>query len=203
MRTLSLDAPTVRGDATSPLHLPEDPITHTTVDSPLGPLTLVGRGETLTGLYLPDHQPAPNRATFGAEDPDGFSQARSELAGYFAGSRTVFTVPLAPVGTPFQLEVWQVLREIAYGETMTYGEIAVRVGRPTAVRAVGAANGRNPLSIVVGCHRVVGSGGALTGYAGGLDRKRWLLDLEQRVTDSLGGPGGDATSLGGSKDPGC
>lgn len=196
MRTLSLDAPTVRAGAAFALDLLEAPITHTTVESPLGPLTLVGREETLTGLYLPDHRPAPNPATFGAEEPEGFGQARAELEQYFAGTRTVFTVPVDPVGTPFQLEVWRVLRGIPYGQTMTYAEIAVRVERPTAVRAVGAANGRNPLSIVVGCHRVVGSGGALTGYAGGLDRKRWLLDHEQRVTSGVAG------SVDGGEDPG-
>lgn len=191
MRTLSLNAPTVRAGAAFAPDLLEAPITHTTVESPLGPLTLVGRDETLTGLYLPDHRPAPNPATFGVEDLDGFSQARAELEQYFAGTRTVFTVGVDPVGTPFQLDVWRVLRGIPYGTTLTYAQIAVRVGRPTAVRAVGAANGRNPLSIVVGCHRVVGSGGALTGYAGGLDRKRWLLDLEQRVTADSHGIGED------------
>lgn len=154
---------------------------HTTVDSPLGPLTLVADGDALTGLYLSGqrHRPAPE--TFGepaGPDTAPFAGAARQLAEYFAGSRTDFELPLHLVGTPFQRTVWQALRAIPYGRTLTYGELAARIGRPAAVRAVGLANGRNPVSVIVPCHRVVGSGGALTGYGGGLARKRQLLDLE-------------------------
>ena len=106
---------------------------------------------------------------------------RHQLDDYFRGGREAFELPLDPRGTPFQLQVWQALREIPFGETRTYGEQARRVGRPTAARAVGAANGRNPLSIVVPCHRVIGASGALTGFAGGLEAKRILLDHERNV----------------------
>ena len=104
----------------------------------------------------------------------------AQLSEYFAGERRTFDLVLTPHGTPFQLAAWQVLRTIPYGETMTYGEQAVAMGRPRAVRAVGGANGRNPLAIVVPCHRVIGAGGQLTGYASGLERKRWLLDFEHK-----------------------
>ncbi len=111
-------------------------------------------------------------------DPDAAGDAVSQLAAYFGGTRLGFDLPLAPRGTEFQRKVWAALRRIPPGETLSYGEIAAAVGRPTASRAVGAANGRNPLAIVVPCHRVVGANGQLTGYAGGLDRKRWLLQHE-------------------------
>ncbi len=103
------------------------------------------------------------------------------LAAWFAGERTGFDLPLRPRGTPFQRDVWEALREIPYGETRSYGQIAARLRAPSAVRAVGAANGRNPLAIIVPCHRVIGASGALTGYAGGLERKRWLLAHEREV----------------------
>lgn len=154
---------------------------HATVDSPLGPLTLVAEGDALVGVYLAGqaHRPADER--FGAPAPDDdatLAAAATELAEYFAGRRTSFTVPLRPAGTAFQHAVWDAIAAIPYGRTATYGELAQELGRPTAVRAVGAAVGRNPLTIVVPCHRVVGAHGALTGYAGGLDRKRTLLALE-------------------------
>jgi methylated-DNA-[protein]-cysteine S-methyltransferase len=104
-----------------------------------------------------------------------------QLREYFAGERRDFDLPLEPAGTPFQLTVWDALRGIPYAETINYGQLAVRVGNPTASRAVGLANGRNPISIVVPCHRVIGANGSLTGYGGGLDRKRTLLDLERRT----------------------
>ena len=151
---------------------------HTVVGSPIGPLTLVDEDGALAGLYLHEqrHLPAPGR--FGPRD-DGVQPAlREQLSAYFAGDLREFDVPLARTGTPFQQAVWAALREVPYGTTCTYGDLAAALGRPTAVRAVGAANGRNPRCLVVPCHRVVGSGGALTGYAGGLERKAFLLALE-------------------------
>lgn len=153
--------------------------THTTVDSPIGPLTLVADDGVLCGLYLAEHRRAPDPATHGPADPAGFEALTEALAGYFAGQVESFDdVPVAAAGTPFQQRVWTALREIPYGTTATYGELAAALGSPGASRAVGAANARNPVSIVVPCHRVVGAGGAITGYAGGLARKRALLDLE-------------------------
>ena len=118
----------------------------------------------------------------GVRDDARFADARAQFTEYFAGQRTEFDLPLdCATGTEFQRLVWRALCDIPYGETISYGELARRIGQPAAVRAVGLANGRNPLSIVVPCHRVVGTGGKLTGYGGGLDRKRHLLDLEARV----------------------
>lgn len=155
--------------------------THTVIDSPIGDLTLVTADGALAGLYLAEHRHRPDPATFGPHADSGFEQIREELDEYFDGVRTEFTVPLALVGTEFQRSVWAELRAIGYGTTRTYTELATSIGRPTAIRAVAAANGRNPVSIVVPCHRVIGSDGTLTGYAGGLDRKRFLLDRESRT----------------------
>jgi methylated-DNA-[protein]-cysteine S-methyltransferase len=151
---------------------------HTVVDSPLGPLTLRADDGVLSGLYLPEHRRGPAVAGLGDRDDDGLPAAREQLAAYFAGELTAFDLPLDLRGTDFQQRVWAALRAIPYGETRTYGELAASLGAPTASRAVGLANGRNPVSIVVPCHRVVGAGGSLTGYAGGVGRKRALLDLE-------------------------
>lgn len=155
--------------------------TYTVIESPLGPLTAVATADGLTGLYMSDAAHLP--ATFGtpatsAATDGAFDQLREELGEYFARERTQFSVATAPSGTPFQHRVWAALGEIPYGETRTYGQLAVGLGDPRVVRAVGAANGRNPLAIVVPCHRVVGADGTLTGYAGGLDRKELLLALE-------------------------
>lgn len=155
------------------------PRIHTEIDSPLGTLTLVAADGTLSAVYMTDQRYRPDEATFGRSDPDAFGHVLTQLAEYFAGERAVFDLPLTLEGTPFQREVWQALREIPYGETRTYGDLAAALGRPNAARAVGLANGRNPLSIVVPCHRLVGSDGSLTGYGGGLERKRYLLDLER------------------------
>jgi len=152
---------------------------HTVVDSPIGPLTLVAADGALVGLYLAEQRHRPSEEFFGAPDPEPFAGVREQLAEYFAGRRTVFDVPLAPVGTPFQQKVWRALLEIPYGRTVSYGQLAARIGSPSASRAVGLANGRNPISIIVPCHRVVGSSGDLTGYGGGLERKKWLLALER------------------------
>ena len=151
---------------------------HTVVDSPVGPLTLVAQDAALAGLYLHEARHRPQDSAFGARDDGVLPDARAQLAAYFDGSLQEFDLPLASTGTPFQQQVWAALRRVPYGRTCTYGELAAAVGRPSAVRAVGAANGRNPTSIVVPCHRVVGAGGALTGYAGGLERKSWLLARE-------------------------
>ena len=160
-------------------------MSYTTIDSPIGALTLVADDDTsaLRALYMTDHRHAPSSETFGdrlAGDDESavFGAVIAQLGEYFAGTRTAFDVPTAPVGTEFQLAVWQQLRAIPYGETRTYGELAIALGNPKAVRAVGLANGRNPLSIVVPCHRVIGADGSMTGFGGGVERKEFLLALE-------------------------
>ena len=155
---------------------------HLTVASPLGPILLTASDDGLTGLYLEAERRRPDPRS--REDRHGLAAAAAQLAEYFAGSRTRFELALAPLGTPFQRAVWDELCAIPYGERITYTELARRVGRPTAIRAAGAANGRNPVSIVIPCHRVVGSAGALTGYSGGLAAKRFLLDLERAQISS-------------------
>ncbi|MFZ2175837.1 MAG: methylated-DNA--[protein]-cysteine S-methyltransferase [Rhodococcus sp. (in: high G+C Gram-positive bacteria)] len=151
---------------------------HTVTDSPIGPLTLVSVEGVLSGIYMAEHRHQPDPGTFGARHSEGFDEARRQLVEYFDGERTHFSVALALRGTPFQRRVWGALQTIPYGETWTYRQLAEAVGSPTSVRAVAAANGRNPVSIIVPCHRVIGSNGSLTGYAGGLERKRFLLDRE-------------------------
>ncbi|MEU6082781.1 methylated-DNA--[protein]-cysteine S-methyltransferase [Streptomyces sp. NPDC047108] len=151
---------------------------HTVVGSPLGPLTLVATDGVLSGLYMTEQRHRPPQETFGVPDASPFAEAVRQLDAWFAGDRTDFDLPLRLHGTPFQQRVWTALREIPYGGTVSYGELAARLGKPSASRAVGLANGKNPVSIIVPCHRVVGAGGSLTGYGGGLDRKRRLLDFE-------------------------
>ena len=153
-------------------------VNHTTVDSPIGELTLVARGGRLTGVYFPHHWYKPDPAAFGPRTETGFEEAASQLAEYFAGQRISFDLPLEARGDPFKIRVWDLIRAIPYGQTMTYGDLASKLAEVTA-KEVGAAVGRNPLSVVVPCHRVVGKDGSLTGYAGGLARKRFLLDLEK------------------------
>ncbi|MBL7500040.1 methylated-DNA--[protein]-cysteine S-methyltransferase [Frankia sp. CNm7] len=155
-------------------------VTHTVVDSPVGSLTLVAVDGVLAGLYMEQQRHRPAEETFGDRDPAPFGAVTAQLRAYFDGALTEFDLPLAPRGTPFQRVVWNALREIPYGQTITYGELADRIGRPAAARAVGLANGRNPIGIIVPCHRVIGSTGDLTGYGGGIDRKRHLLTLEAR-----------------------
>lgn len=152
--------------------------THTIIDSAIGPLTLVGEDGVLTGLYFPGHWTRPDPALFGARDERGFEEARRQLDEYLAGGRTAFDLPTRAEGEPFARRVWERLHRIPYGETVTYGELTRELGDPALARRVGNAVGANPLSIVCPCHRVVGAGGRLTGYAGGLDRKRHLLELE-------------------------
>ena len=156
-------------------------------DSPLGRLLLTSNETALTGLHFVGEKYFPRVESFWYEDEDAPHIRRTciQLEEYFAGTRSVFEVPLDPSGTPFQLNVWMKLRDIAYGETISYGELACRVGNSNASRAVGAANGRNPISIIVPCHRVIGADGSLTGYAGGVQRKKSLLYLEKLYGDSL------------------
>jgi methylated-DNA-[protein]-cysteine S-methyltransferase len=150
--------------------------------SPLGDLLLVANasGDALCGVYVVQQKYFPMAAAQWQLSPrlPLFRKATAQLRDYFAGARTTFDLSLAPEGTAFQQDVWSKIRAVPFGETITYAELARRCGRPRAIRAAGAATGRNPLMIVVPCHRIMGSGGALTGYAGGLDRKRALLELE-------------------------
>ena len=156
-------------------------IQYRTIDSPIGPLTLAGRGSVLTNLRMVDQSYEPSRADWSL-DPGAFGSAVDQLDAYFAGELTDFELELDLRGTEFQQRVWKALLTIPYGETRSYGEIAEQIGAPGAARAVGLANGRNPIAIVVPCHRVIGSGGSLTGYGGGLERKQTLLELEKRAT---------------------
>lgn len=152
---------------------------HTVIDSPYGALTLVAEDGVLCGLYMTDQRHRPPEEAFGTPDDAPFAQAEDELTAYFDGRLTDFTLDLRLNGTPFQRTVWDRLRSIPYGETRTYGELADALGNPAASRAVGLANGRNPIGIIVPCHRVIGASGSLTGYGGGLERKRRLLDFER------------------------
>lgn len=156
---------------------------HTVIESPIDDLTLVATDGVLSALFMLEHSHRPPEDTYGrrvagAEARTVFGKAIDQLAEYFAGERTEFDIATRPEGTDFQRTVWAALTEIPYGETRTYGQIAARIGNPKSSRAVGLANGRNPLSIIVPCHRVIGSTGSLTGYGGGVERKRFLLDLE-------------------------
>jgi methylated-DNA-[protein]-cysteine S-methyltransferase len=152
------------------------------IDSPVGRLYLAATERGLTELLFIDEMSGlPELVKGGGEAARIVDDTERQLAEYFAGKRREFDIPVAPAGTEFQLATWKALRLIAYGETMSYGELARRIDRPRAVRAVGAANGANPISIIVPCHRVIGADGTLTGYGGGLHRKRRLLELEQGI----------------------
>jgi methylated-DNA-[protein]-cysteine S-methyltransferase len=159
---------------------------HAVADSPVGPLTLVAADGAVTGLYMDEQRHRPPQEVFGdpAEDPAGepFAAAFGQLREYFDGRRTEFDIRLSLDGTAFQQRVWAALRAIPYGQTVSYGQLADRLGQPSASRAVGLANGKNPVSIIVPCHRVVGADGSLTGYGGGIERKRYLLAHELRVS---------------------
>ncbi|CCB77433.1 MULTISPECIES: methylated-DNA--[protein]-cysteine S-methyltransferase [Streptomycetaceae] len=159
----------------------------TTLDSPLGELTLTGTRDTdagfaLTGLHVPGQRGAPlpdlGPGSGARRDPDAFAEAARQLDAYFAGRLRAFDLPLAPHGSEFRRRVWAALDTVAYGTTVTYRELAAAAGSPGAVRAIGGAVGANPLLVIRPCHRVIGSDGSLTGYAGGLERKRRLLALE-------------------------
>ena len=153
--------------------------THTVLDSPIGDLTVVADDGVVIGLYFPHHWTKPDRDAFGSRDDRGFDEVAAQLKEYFASQRETFDLPMSADGDEFQHRVWEQLARIPYGHRATYGEIAAALGDPRLARDVGAAVGRNPLSILVACHRVVGKNGALTGYAGGLGRKQFLLDLEE------------------------
>ncbi len=150
-----------------------------TLTSPIGKLLLAEDDGRLSGLWVGGER---SPSSTWRRDVGPFGQCVEELEAYFAGERRTFTIPLAARGTPFQHGVWRALLGIAYGARTTYREVAATIGRPTAIRAVGAANGANPISVIVPCHRVIGSDGGLTGYGGGLAAKRWLLDHEERHT---------------------
>ncbi|GAB2852503.1 methylated-DNA--[protein]-cysteine S-methyltransferase [Actinoallomurus bryophytorum] len=153
--------------------------THTVIASPVGDLTAVAEDGVLSGLYFERHRRGPKPERLGTYSEQGFDEVRRQLAEYFAGERTGFELPLAPQGDEFQQRVWGMLRRIPFGETRSYGQLARELGDVSLAQEVGAANARNPLSVIVPCHRVVGADGSLKGYAGGLDRKRFLLDLEE------------------------
>ena len=154
------------------------------IASPLGEILLVANpaGDALCGLYLEGQKYFPPAAQWPERRSLAvFRAAAAQLREYFAGARTRFDIALAPAGTPFQRDVWSAIANVPFGETISYAELATRCGRPTAVRAAGAATGRNPITIIIPCHRIMGTGGALTGYAGGLERKRTLLAHNQRT----------------------
>jgi methylated-DNA-[protein]-cysteine S-methyltransferase len=155
--------------------------THTTITSRLGDLTVVARDGAVTGLYFPHHWYLPDRASFGDRNDTGFDDIRDQLSDYLAGARRHFDVPVHARGDEFQQRVWDLISQIPYGETVTYGELARDLADGATAQQVGAAVGRNPVCILIPCHRVVGTGGKLTGYAGGLRRKRFLLDTERDV----------------------
>jgi len=151
---------------------------HTTMPSTLGQLTLVRDAEALRGLYFPHHWYLPDAATFGPSSDEGFAEAVTQIGQYLGGTRREFELPFAPVGDDFQRRVWGQVQQIPYGATVTYGELTTGMGGEVTAQQIGAAVGRNPLCILIPCHRVVSRGGKLTGYAGGIGRKRYLLELE-------------------------
>jgi len=156
------------------------------LDSPVGPLTLAGEGKRLHLIAFPSDRYAAKRRETWRRDDTRFAEAFRQLSAYFAGSLTRFDLPLRFAGTAFQNTVWRALCDIPYGETISYGELARRIGRPTASRAVGTANGANPLPIVVPCHRVIGADRSLTGFGGGVEVKRFLLEHERKVAPQPG-----------------
>ena len=159
---------------------------HAVLATRLGNVTVVREAEALTGLYFPRHWPRPDRAAFGPSTDEGFSDIARQLGEYLEGERSAFVLPLKVKGTAFDRRVWELIATVPYGETTTYGDLARSLGAGTDPRDVGAAVGHNPLSIVIPCHRVIGSTGKLTGYAGGLDRKRALLEIEHARAVRLG-----------------
>ncbi|MEA2236394.1 MAG: methylated-DNA-[protein]-cysteine S-methyltransferase [Thermoanaerobaculia bacterium] len=150
---------------------------YTYADTPIGAILIAGDGNAIVETYFAGAKPKPDWI----RDDEALREAADQLHAYFAGERCTFDLPLAPRGTDFQQSVWSALQQIPYGETTTYSTIAERIGRPAAVRAVGAANGANPIPIVIPCHRVIGANGSMTGFGGGIDVKKQLLALESRV----------------------
>ena len=159
--------------------MPSSILRYECLDSPLGELLLTGDGATLSGLFMSPFKKAPEEWPDAKHDPGAFAEVRRQLEAYFEGELEVFDLPLAFAGTEFQVRVWHELLRIPFGTTITYQQLAERIGNPKACRAVGLANGRNPIAVIAPCHRVIGSDGSLTGYGGGLDRKRWLLAHER------------------------
>jgi len=159
---------------------------HAVLATRLGELTVVREEAALTGLYFRRHWPRPDRTTFGPRVDDGFTDVARQLHEYLAGDRAVFELPVKAKGSEFDRQVWELIAVVPYGQTTTYGELARSLGAGTDPRDVGAAVGRNPLCIVIPCHRVIGSTGKLTGYAGGLDRKRTLLEIERAQIQRTG-----------------
>jgi len=149
-----------------------------TMASPIGTLLLTGTQEGLTGIYMETGAATAAAVQSAVRDTTRFTEVKRQLKEYFDGTRRTFDLTLLPEGTAFQKMVWDALRDIPYGTTISYQELANRIGAEKAVRAVGAANGANPIPIIIPCHRVIGADGSLTGYGGGIERKRWLLDLE-------------------------
>ncbi len=161
---------------------------YTTLESPIGELLLLGDGRALRGLHMQQGRRPIEIGAAWERSAEPFADVQAQLLEYFAGERTMFDTPLATGGSSFERRVWRALREIPYGETISYGELARRIGQPSAARAVGLANARNPIAVIVPCHRVIGANGTLTGYGGGLERKRILLELESgqaRLGESL------------------
>lgn len=155
-------------------------ILYSTITSLIGELLLTSDGKFVTGVSMQNQKHGPRRTKDWKRDNAALKHPRAQLQAYFAGELRDFELPLAAAGTPFQQRVWRALCDIPYGETISYGELARRIGQPKAARAVGLANGQNPIAIVVPCHRVIGADGSLTGYGGGLARKRWLLAHESK-----------------------
>lgn len=162
------------------------------LQSPIGKLLLLGDASAISALYMVEHRHQPPLPP-GCERSDlTFSAVRAQLDAYFAGDLIDFDVAISAQGTQFQGRVWQALRAIRFGQTESYGQLAQRIGNPSASRAVGLANGKNPISIIVPCHRVIGANGSLTGYGGGMERKKWLLEHERRVAARFKPPTGSA-----------
>jgi len=161
---------------------------YTKIDSPIGPLLLTGDGQALQGLSMQGGRRPVAIGSGWQQEDDAFEAVRAQLRQYFSGRRHAFELDLAAAGSPFELAVWAALRQIPYGTTTSYGALAQRIGHPSAARAVGLANGRNPIAVIVPCHRVIGADGSLTGFGGGLERKRFLLDLESGVLPLLSVP---------------
>ncbi|MFC4257866.1 methylated-DNA--[protein]-cysteine S-methyltransferase [Marinobacter lacisalsi] len=161
------------------MHPQTDTVYYTELDSPIGTLLITGDGDAITGLHMEQQATRPTMGEHWHRDDQRFQEALEQLTAYFEGTLQQFDLPLAGAGTGFQQAVWAALREIPYGQTETYGQLARRIGNQKASRAVGLANRRNPIGIIVPCHRVIGANGSLTGYAGGIERKQWLLAHEQ------------------------
>ena len=173
-------APTAAATTAVPVPTPAGSLFYTTIDSPIGELLLLGDDRALHGLYMQEGRKPMKISSRWRRSAEPFTDVRVQLDEYFAGERVRFETPLAGIeGAGFERRVWRALTEIPFGETVSYGEIAKRIGQPSAARAVGLANGRNPIAVIVPCHRVIGANGTLTGYGGGLERKRLLLELEQ------------------------